>query len=179
MNNITIAITSCWRINLLKKTIISLWRSINLDKYEKIITEDSKDTRIIEKIKYENQKWFLKWWKIIFTWDNNITNPYESHKNALEILYSNIFTKYTFHCEDDWFFRKTNYDYIELSKHILENNKNIWIIWLRDYFKKNIYNFHLNENQIFSWVFENKELNYFWFSFYKFKDLNKKVECSY
>lgn len=175
MNDITIAITSCWRIRLLKKTIKSLSKSIDLNKYTKILTEDSKNLKVIEKIKYENKYWFLKWWKVLFTWNSNITNPFESHKNALEKLYNEIKTPYTFHCEDDWFFTNLKFNFIEISKSILEKNKEIWIIWLRDYLKKDIYNFHLNNQKIIESIFETNTQSYLWLDFYKFKDLNEKT----
>jgi len=166
MTNITIAITSCWRLDLLKKTLFSISKSVDLDKYEKIITEDTKNLKIIKKVKYENEKWFLKWRTIIFTWENStIINHFESHKRALEILYDNIKTEYAFHCEDDWYFRKTEYDYIELSKYILENNKSIWIVWLRSWFQKNEHNFLLSKKEIEKKFFTDFYEEYYWFKF--------------
>lgn len=166
MKNITIAITSCGRTNLLKKTIFSLSQSVDLNQYEKIITEDSKDIKVIKKIKYEEKKGFLKWWKIFYTWEKSeIKDPFTSHKKALEILYDNINTQYTFHCEDDWFFKKTDYDYIELSKCILEQNKKIWIVWLRDRYQKDLHNFLLSNKEIEKKFFTNQYEDYFWFKF--------------
>lgn len=149
MNDITIAITSCGRIGVLKRTIRSLSESIDLTQYKRVITEDSKNKYIIKKVKYEEAQWFLRWRKVLYTWENStIKDPFESHKNALNILYDNIDTTYTFHCEDDWYFRKTDYNYIELSKCILDQNKKIWIIWLRDRFQKTEHNFLLSKKEI-------------------------------
>lgn len=134
MTNITIALTSCWRYKLLKKTVESLSLSCNLQTYDKILTEDSRDKKHIEKIKTANLHWFLKWWQIIFTWWVGELNQ-EKHYNALKILYSKINTKYVFHCEDDWCFKKVNYDFIKVSKDILDKNNTIGIIQLEDTFK--------------------------------------------
>jgi hypothetical protein len=126
--DITVYISSCWRFNLLKKTIFSLWNNIELDKYNKIITEDSINIKHINKIKKAEKYWFLKWWDVIFT------NWLWQHK-ALEKWYNKIKSKYIFHCEDDWYFKKVDYDIFEVSVNILEKNKNIWIVLLRDFEK--------------------------------------------
>lgn len=132
---ITIAITSCWRFESLKKTIKSIEQTIDLTLYEKILTEDSKDENHIEKMKEANNSWFLKWWKIIYTWGANQKDFYKCHYYALKTLYDNISTKYVFHCEDDQIFKKTNFDYMRLSYNILESSQDIWIVLLRDLFK--------------------------------------------
>lgn len=133
--NITIAITSCGRFESLKKTILSIENTIDLSLYKKVMTEDSKDRKHIEKIKKSVENWFLKGWKILFTFWSNQTNLYKSHHYALKILYDNINTKYVFHCEDDQIFKKTNFDYLKLSYEILENEKSIGIVLLRDLIK--------------------------------------------
>lgn len=134
-NNITIAITSCWRFDLLKQTIDTLSLSIDLSLYPKIMTEDSKDENHIAKMKNANINWFLQWWKILYTWWSNQTDVLQCHYYALEALYNHIDTKYTFHCEDDQIFYKMDFDYIKLSYDILENNNNIAIVTLRDLYK--------------------------------------------
>lgn len=133
--NITIVITSCWRFKLLEKTIKSIEQTIDLSLYSKILTEDSKDENHISKIKESNKNWFLKWWKIIFTWWSNQKDLYKCHHYALKALYESINTKYVFHCEDDQIFKKCDFDYFKLSYNILENYKNIWIVLLRDMMK--------------------------------------------
>jgi hypothetical protein len=59
-SDITIAITSCGRFSLLKKTVLSLQQSIDLSQYKKIMTEDSRDEKHIHKIKQANKDGFLK-----------------------------------------------------------------------------------------------------------------------
>lgn len=130
--DITIALTSCWRYSLLKKTINSISQSINLEQYTRIMTEDSSDLNHIEKIKNEERHGFLRWWKVIYTCWSGKKELYQRHFEALKKLYNNIKTPYVFHCEDDQIFKKTNYDYILESKNILENFSSIGIVLLRD-----------------------------------------------
>lgn len=133
--DITIALTSCGRYDSLEKTILSLWKSIDLEKYEKVMTEDSQSITHINKIVEANKNWFLKWWKIIYTKWSNQWSLYKCHHYALKQLYWEVNTKYVFHCEDDQIFKVVENDYIYESKEILEQNKNIWIVLLRDIIK--------------------------------------------
>lgn len=130
-NNITIALTSCGRYNLLKKTITSISQSCDISNYPKIMTEDSRDEKHIQKIKQANESGFLQWWKILYTWWIWEINQ-EKHYNALKKLYNEIETEYVFHCEDDWYFKKVDFDFIKLSQKILEKNKKVWLIQLDD-----------------------------------------------
>gem|GEM_PF-1630381 len=59
-SDITIAITSCGRYDLLHKTITSIEQSIDLSQYTKIMTEDSRDSKHIDKIKQANKDGFLE-----------------------------------------------------------------------------------------------------------------------
>lgn len=149
---ITIWITSCWRYKLLKKTIISLWKNINLSEYKKIITEDSTKKSHIKKIIKENKNWFLKWWDLIYT-------SWSKQQWALEKLYKNINTPYIFHCEDDWFFKKVDFNFFDISINLLEKNKNIWIVQLRD-FKKDWWLKLLDkeENERYNELFSNEKI---------------------
>ncbi len=179
MTHISVAITSCGRIKLLKKTISSLEKSCDISNYKKILTEDSKNKKIIEKIKKENKTWFLKWWKIIFTWWIWNTNE-EKHFNALEKLYQEIKTDYVFHLEDDWFFKKTNFDFLKFSKKILEKNKNVWIIQLRDFDKDWWYNhIQLNKNDRKIQLFEKNSISLGRKSFLKFRNDETWDNCKW
>lgn len=134
-NDITIGLTSCGRYDLLQQTLDTLSLSIDLSKYSKIMTEDSKDEHHIAKMKNANANWFLQWWKILYTRWSGQSDVLQCHYYALQTLYNHIDTKYTFHCEDDQIFYKTNFDYIKLSYDILENNKDIAIVTLRDLYR--------------------------------------------
>lgn len=164
-NNITIAITSCWRYDSLRQTIQSIEQTIDLSLYKKILTEDSKDQSHIELMKNANKNWFLKWWTILFTWGSNQKDLYKCHHFALKTLYENITTKYVFHCEDDQIFKKCDFDYFQLSFNILENYKDIWIVLLRDIIK----DFWIKKNWImksrYYELLTDNETTFYWHKF--------------
>lgn len=134
-NDITIAITSCGRYSLLEQTIYSIAQSIDISQYKKILTEDSRDPKHIEKMQEANKNGFLQWWTILYTGWSGHTDVLKCHYSALQILYAHIDTRYAFHCEDDQVFYKVDYDFMQLSYDILENNKNIAIVILRDLYR--------------------------------------------
>lgn len=161
--DITIALTSCGRYTLLKKTIESLWDNIDLSQYKKIMTEDSNNKSYLKKIAVANNKWFLKWWKIIYTWGSGHKETFKSHLSALSILYNNIHTEYTFHLEDDWYFKKVNFNILDLSKELLIKYPKIWIVLLRDY-KEDwwLSNPNQSEEERFNELFDSKILEFKW-----------------
>jgi hypothetical protein len=59
-DQISIAITSCGRYSLLERTIQSIEQSIDISQYKKILTEDSRDPKHIEKMQEANKNGFLK-----------------------------------------------------------------------------------------------------------------------
>jgi len=95
------------------------------------MTEDSRDSKHIDKIKQANKDGFLEWWKIIYTWWI-WPDLYSKHYFALKTLYSHINTTYVFHCEDDQIFKKTDFNYLELSKKILDSDPTVGLVQLRD-----------------------------------------------
>lgn len=176
LSDITIALTSCWRFHLLQKTIESLAQSIDLSCYEKIMTEDSRDEHHIEKIKEANETWFLQWWNILYTKWSGYTDPFQCHKAALDLMYSKISTPYTFHCEDDWHFKKTEFDYLQLSKSVLESNKHIGIVCLRDRFQKNENNIWVSREKLKNIYFTDILFQYFWFTYIQLKPYSEIAE---
>lgn len=129
---ITLVLTSCWRYDLLEKTISSIAQTIDLSLYPRILTEDSKDEVHLEKIRRAERDGFLKWWKVLYTMGSSQTDLYKCHYYALVELYRRVETKYVFHCEDDQIFQKTDFDYFRLSYDILESHPEIGIVQLRD-----------------------------------------------
>lgn len=127
-SDITVALTSCGRYRLLKKTVESLGLNIDLSKYRKILTEDSQNKKHLERMLSAQAKGFLRWWEIIFT-------NWVKQQGALRQLYEKIDTKYVFHCEDDWLFKKVEFNIFEISQELLENNPEIGIVQLRDFSK--------------------------------------------
>ena len=117
---VTFTITSCNRLDLLKLTLDSF---LNLNTYpidEFIISDDSADHNVYEKIV-----------DIVGPKFKIIRN--ESRLGLSKSL-DNLFTlaknEYIFHCEDDWFF-EGNPNFISESLEILENFKNIHQVSIR------------------------------------------------
>lgn len=116
-DQVTAVLTSCGRLDLLKRTITSLsqefWDKIPV----KIITEDSADPKIFEEVKRENENGYLKGWTIL------LNEQKLGQSASIDKAYSLVNTKYVFHLEDDWGF----YDegFIERSIPILEKYDNV------------------------------------------------------
>jgi hypothetical protein len=117
---ISFTITSCNRLYLLEKTINSFF---NVNEYfldEFILSDDSGDLEINEKLKNLYGEKF----KIV----KNKTQIGLS--KSLDNLFTNCKNEYIFHCEDDWFF-ESNPNMILESLEILEENRNIHQVFLR------------------------------------------------
>lgn len=116
---VTLAITSCGRMDLLEKTLISFFKFNTYPVFKTIIIDDSGgnfDAKRISKCipgKYE----FI------------INKKNIGQIKSIDKLYKKIKTSYIFHCEDDWEFNRSGF--IEESLQILKNNKKIITVWLR------------------------------------------------
>jgi hypothetical protein len=128
---ITIALTSCGRWDLLEKTIKSLVQFWDGPKpVELLIYEDCGNE------KYDKNQSGLSFyiplvdfirsvgWKISILGPNHI-----GQIGAIDFLYSKVKTPYIFHCEDDFEFFNTGF--IQKSLSILEEKENIMQVWLR------------------------------------------------
>ena len=115
---ITFALTSCGRPDLLERTLDSF---LKFNKYPikrfKIIDDSGKqgiNDKIVEK--YPDFEW--------------IHNPKQLGQSAsIDLLYVDIDTEYIFHCEDDWEFLKEGF--IEESLTFLEKDEYIIQAWIR------------------------------------------------
>lgn len=120
-NSVSLVITSCDRFDLLKKTLISFFKFNTYPLTEIIIIEDSGKEGTLQKVVNSFS-------------DKQITVLVNKEKlgqlKSIDKAYAQIQSKYIFHCEDDWNFFE--YGFIEKSIEILENNKNILSVWLRD-----------------------------------------------
>lgn len=118
MNDITFALTSCGRFDLLEKTIDSFikYNTYPIKKYYIVEDSQNKDIFNIQK-KYS----FID---IIFNEEKL------GQIKSIDKMYNLIDTDYIFHCEDDWEF--TNGGFMEKSMEILENYPNIFQVWIRD-----------------------------------------------
>lgn len=117
---ITVCLTSCNRFDLLQITLNSF---LEINKYpiEKIIiTEDSTNLDMKEKILsiYGD--------KIELIFNPTNLGPYKSIDN----MYKLVNTEYIFHTEDDWKFDNNPF-FIQESVDILEERKDIHQVWIR------------------------------------------------
>ena len=116
---VTLAITSCGRMDLLEKTLISFFKFNSYPVLKTIIIDDSGgnfDAKRISKCipsKYE----FI------------INKKNIGQIKSIDKLYKKIKTPFFFHCEDDWEFFRSGF--IEESLNILKDNKKIITVWLR------------------------------------------------
>ncbi|MDD7806043.1 MAG: glycosyltransferase [Endozoicomonas sp. (ex Botrylloides leachii)] len=121
-SDVTVVITCCGRIDLLKKTLASFFEFNTYPIKKIIIVEDASDNSIHSVIPEEHKNFF----SIIIN-EKNI-----GQIRSIDKAYALVDTDYIFHCEEDWeFYRKY---FIEDSKLILNSNSNIYQVWLRSYF---------------------------------------------
>ncbi len=121
MKDVTFALTSCNRPDLLEYTIDSflLYNTYPIAKY--IIIEDSCICGINDYLKSKYKHLNIEWI------DNEIKL---GQIKSIDKMYSHIDTEYIFHCEEDWVF--TANGFIEKSMVILDNQPNVLNVWLRD-----------------------------------------------
>lgn len=119
MKDVTLVITSCGRTDLLEKTISSFFEFNTYPITKTIIVEDSGIPQ-----DYSN---VLK----------SVTSPLELIINktnlgqviSIDKAYAKVETDYIFHCEEDWEFFKSGF--IEKSFDILDNDLNLFTVWLK------------------------------------------------
>ncbi|MCU4175091.1 glycosyltransferase [Carboxylicivirga sp. N1Y90] len=117
--DVTLVITSCDRLHLLKRTIDSFEKYNTYPIKDRIIIEDSGK----EKVKKELISLYGDHYKIIFN-----DKPLKQIK-SIDRAYAEVKTEYIFHCEDDWEFYRPNF--IEDSLKILEGRSQVKQVGLR------------------------------------------------
>lgn len=128
MKSITVCLASCNRFDLLKQTIDSFFYLNTSPVGRFIITEDSADKEMQERVlkTYHNQVMDSKGTTIEVVINKKNLGPYKTFDN----MYNMVDTPYIFHCEDDWHF-KGNPNFLTESADILEERKDIHQIWIR------------------------------------------------
>jgi hypothetical protein len=116
---VTVVITSCNRLNLLKRTIDSFMKYNTYPITEYILIDDSGDKKAHEWIRatYPDFKLLLD-------------THHRGQVHCIDNVYSHVTTPYLFHLEDDWEF--TRESFIEPSLKILEAELKImqaWLMW--------------------------------------------------
>lgn len=121
---ITVVMTSCGRLDLLKRTMDSFLKFNTYPISEFIIVEDSCKLDVINEIKR------------LYPFVNLIVNEKNIGQVAsIDKGYSFVKTPYIFHLEDDWEFYRDHF--IEKSLAILEYDKKIMQVWLRELYDTN------------------------------------------
>lgn len=118
MKEITFVLTSCGRFELLEKTISSFITNNTYPIKKYLIIEDSGNKEVLL---LKNKFPFL---------DIVINTEKLGQMKSIDKIYSMVDTEYIFHCEDDWLFHRSGF--IEKSLDILEENKNILQVWIRN-----------------------------------------------
>lgn len=121
MNNISLVLTSCGRLDLLEQTVKSIHPYILDNTKIKILIDDSGNKDIYSRI--ESNPLFSNWKKIYN--EENIGQP-----KSVDKAYSFVDTDYIFHCEDDWIF-DNRFDFINDSLAILKTHNNIMQVTFR------------------------------------------------
>lgn len=119
-STVTLVITSCGRLDLLEKTLDSFSECNTYPVREVIIIEDSCNTHVYQAISER--------YKDIYTLVLNKEKL--GQIRSIDRAYSFVSTPHIFHCEDDWLF--TREGFIEESLAILESDKMVVQVWLRD-----------------------------------------------
>lgn len=120
-SNITLVVTSCGRLDLLKHTLESFDRFNTAPVREVFITEDAGDEGVRAVIPAH--------WKDHCTFFVN--RPKLGQLASIDLAYEQVKTPYIFHCEDDWEFYRPGF--VEDSRTILELRPEILQVWLRNY----------------------------------------------
>lgn len=112
---ITFALTSCGRFDLLKRTLDSFFKFNTYPIKRLKVVEDSGLLPDFYK-EYPQIEWLVNSTKL-------------GQMKSIDRVYADITTKWIFHCEDDWEFLDSGF--IEESLAVLKEDRNILQVWLR------------------------------------------------
>lgn len=118
-SDVTAFFLSCDRLNLLSQTMQSFLDTVN-EKTKMVIMDDSGNKDVFEKLKEQ----YGESCDIVCFPENR------SQWYCLDFMPSYCYTRYIMYIEDDWKFLKSGY--MQLSKTILESNREIGIIDISD-----------------------------------------------
>lgn len=118
--NYTLAVTSCGRHDLLRRTLQSFCDCVAQNPFETVILEDGPA---------EAPAWLAELKPRLgrVRWLNNPERMGQSY--SIDRLYSNLSTEYIFWCEDDWEFHESNF--LRPSFDILRDHPEISMVALR------------------------------------------------
>jgi len=139
---ITVVITSCGRIDLLKKTIHSFNRYNTFPVSNLIVIDDSGN---------EERQGMIEEYMAAVRFTNRYSVTLIKNKdnigqvNSIDKVYAMVETPYIFHCEEDWEFYK--HGFIEKSIDVLEADEKIITVWLRE---RHDTNGHPHDEQVYT-----------------------------
>jgi GT2 family glycosyltransferase len=119
---ITAIFTSCGRFDLLKRTLISFIKNIDVQIEKIIVIDNSTFCNAEKEIREISETINTPLYYIVN--DENI-----GQVSSIDLAYSYVETDYIFHCEDDWEFFDTGF--LKLSIDLLKERPNIININLR------------------------------------------------
>lgn len=120
---VTLVITSCNRPLLLKKTLCTFFQYNTYPITKVVIIDDSGISGCVD----TPLEYIPKHINTVVLYNKYNIGQIKS----IDLAYKYVDTEYIFHCEDDWEFY--NSGFIETSMSILEQNLNIFTVWLREY----------------------------------------------
>lgn len=120
-SDITLVVTSCGRLDLLKRTLETFDRFNTAPMRHVLITEDSGDADV--------QNCIPEHWRPFTRFI--INNPKLGQMRSIDAAYALIETSWVFHCEDDWDFYRPGF--IEESMILLQNDPQALQVWLRSF----------------------------------------------
>lgn len=116
--DVTLCITSCGRLKLLKETLNSFMPSNGRHFSGALLTEDANSLPV--------QNWLGEKYPDIKVFMNS---PKLGHLRSVDLMYEHVNTPYIFHGEDDWL--SDNQDIIEDCKKVLDNDPSISVACVR------------------------------------------------
>jgi hypothetical protein len=117
--DVTFALTSCGRLDLLERTICSFRKHNTYPIARWIMVEDSGNVDVYETLIHRYTEFEVRF-------NEHRIGPIPS----MFRLYDGISTPWIFHCEDDWEFYAN--EFIEPSFSVLEGDANLLQVWLHD-----------------------------------------------
>lgn len=116
---VTVVLTSCGRLDLLRLTVDSFKNHNTFPLHEFIIIEDSGDKKMRDAIHKLYPEYTL-----IFN-EKNL-----GLVDSIDKAYSQVKSEFVFHCENDWRFYRSGF--VEKSLEVLLAYPEIMMVWIRD-----------------------------------------------
>jgi hypothetical protein len=121
LSDVTVVITACGRPDLLAQTIDSFTEYNDYPVAQYIITEDSGNPRINEKVRSRTEHLPIVWIE---------PRHRVGQIQSIDRAYAHVTTPYIFHLEEDWQFYRPGF--LLQSKQVLETDPKVCNVWIRE-----------------------------------------------